>query len=212
MSNRIYRKIWESHNGPIPVDEDGRSYEIHHKDGNHANNDIKNLVCVSIKEHYDIHFTQGDYAACHLIAKRMAKTSDELSKIVSDLNKKRTGEKNPFYGKKHTKETKEILKEKNSGKNNYWYGKKRPETAKKISKSLKGRQKTKEHKRALAEAKIGKVYKQYSWKIKYNNDEFIIQNLKKWCKDNGISYRSFYGGKEHNGYKLIGRVQIEKEK
>jgi len=25
-----YRKIYEDHNGPIPVDEDGRTYEIHH--------------------------------------------------------------------------------------------------------------------------------------------------------------------------------------
>lgn len=206
MSNRIYRKIWESHNGPIPFDEDGRSYEIHHKDGNHTNNDINNLMCISIKEHYDIHFRQGDYAACHLIAKRMAKTPAELSKIISDLNRKRTGEKNPFYGKKHTEETKKILREKNSGKNNHWYGKKRPETAKKISSTLKGRQKTEEHKKAMSEAKLGKVYKQYFWKIKYNDDEFIIQNLKKWCRDKGISHGSFYGGKEHNGYKLIGRV------
>ena len=27
-----YRKIWEAHHGPIPVDKLGRSYDIHHKD------------------------------------------------------------------------------------------------------------------------------------------------------------------------------------
>ena len=38
-----YRKLWESHNGPIPKDNEGRSYEIHHVDGNHQNNVIENL-------------------------------------------------------------------------------------------------------------------------------------------------------------------------
>jgi hypothetical protein len=28
-----YRKIWIKHNGDIPVDKTGRTYEIHHKDG-----------------------------------------------------------------------------------------------------------------------------------------------------------------------------------
>lgn len=53
-----YRKIWEDNFGPIPKDENGRSYEIHHKDGNTENNDLSNLMCVSIKEHYDIHYKQ----------------------------------------------------------------------------------------------------------------------------------------------------------
>lgn len=54
MTN-IYRKIYESHYGPIPIDETGRTYEIHHIDGNSENNDISNLKCVSIQEHYNIH-------------------------------------------------------------------------------------------------------------------------------------------------------------
>ena len=53
--NNNYRKIWIEHNGPIPIDENGRSYEIHHIDGNHSNNHIDNLKCVSIQEHYDMH-------------------------------------------------------------------------------------------------------------------------------------------------------------
>ena len=55
-----YRKIYESHNGPIPKEDNGRSYEIHHIDGNHFNNDPSNLKAVSIQEHYDIHYSQGD--------------------------------------------------------------------------------------------------------------------------------------------------------
>ena len=37
-----YRKIWETHNGEIPKDTDGRSFEIHHIDGNRNNNSIEN--------------------------------------------------------------------------------------------------------------------------------------------------------------------------
>jgi len=29
-SHKFYRKIYEQHYGPIPVDSDGRTYEIHH--------------------------------------------------------------------------------------------------------------------------------------------------------------------------------------
>jgi len=52
----IYRTIYEQYFGKIPKDSQGRSYEIHHLDGNHENNDISNLRCVSIQEHYDIHY------------------------------------------------------------------------------------------------------------------------------------------------------------
>lgn len=43
-----YRKIYVNHFGPIPKDITGRSYEIHHIDGNHLNNDPNNLKAVSI--------------------------------------------------------------------------------------------------------------------------------------------------------------------
>ena len=49
-----YRKLWIKQYGEIPKDGDGRPYEIHHKDGNHSNNSLDNLVCIPIKEHYDI--------------------------------------------------------------------------------------------------------------------------------------------------------------
>ena len=89
MSSYTYRNLWESINGPIPHDNSGRTYEIHHKDGNKENNDIKNLLCVSIQEHYDIHYRQGDYGACVMIAKRMNLPSEYLSEI--QRGKKRPG-------------------------------------------------------------------------------------------------------------------------
>jgi Tfp pilus assembly major pilin PilA len=76
-----YRKFWESHNGEIPKDKNGRSFEIHHVDGNNSNNVIENLKCVSIQEHFDIHFSQGDYAACLKIGQRMEISPEEFSKL-----------------------------------------------------------------------------------------------------------------------------------
>jgi hypothetical protein len=65
------RKVWKSFFGIIPKDETGRSYEIHHIDGDYNNNDINNLKAVSLQEHYNIHFKQGDLAACHRMATRL---------------------------------------------------------------------------------------------------------------------------------------------
>jgi hypothetical protein len=79
-----YRRIYERQYGPIPLDEDGRSFEIHHIDGDRTNNDPSNLVAMSIREHYDVHYRQGDYGACYRMAIRMSKTPEE----ISDLAKK----------------------------------------------------------------------------------------------------------------------------
>lgn len=86
-----YRKIYESYYGSIPIDSLGRTYEIHHIDGNHFNNEISNLKAVTILEHYEIHRSQGDYAAALAIARRMDQPpdSEQLSKIASESNKQR---------------------------------------------------------------------------------------------------------------------------
>lgn len=78
-----YRKIYESHFGPIPLDDEGRPYHIHHRDGNRDNNSIDNLQCVSIEDHYDIHRAQGDWAAAAFLASKMSldfATISELSR------------------------------------------------------------------------------------------------------------------------------------
>lgn len=84
-----YRKIYENHHGTIPKDPDGRSWEIHHIDGNHSNNSPENLKCVSIKEHYEIHFKQGDYGACFYISKKLKLDAAEAAKLMSLSNKQR---------------------------------------------------------------------------------------------------------------------------
>lgn len=59
------------------------------------------------------------------------------------------GNKNPFYGKHHTEDTKERL----SGENNPMYGKKHTaESKKKMSEARKGTKFTEEHKNKIAEA------------------------------------------------------------
>jgi hypothetical protein len=83
-NNMRHRKIYEQHHGPIPRDKDGRSMEIHHIDGNHSNNDIANLKLVTIEEHYQIHYDQGDYGACTIMSHRMKlspKETAELSRL-----------------------------------------------------------------------------------------------------------------------------------
>lgn len=46
----LHRDIWEAVNGPIPP-----GHHIHHLDGNRANNDISNLVCLSESQHHALH-------------------------------------------------------------------------------------------------------------------------------------------------------------
>lgn len=103
-----YRKIWEDANGPIPKDELGRSYEIHHIDGNRKNNDLSNLMCVSIQEHYDIHLKQHDHFACLIISSRMEISPEEKSRFskLAILESKKNG--NFFAAIEKAKKTKKI--------------------------------------------------------------------------------------------------------
>jgi hypothetical protein len=94
-----HRKIWISHYGIIPMDERGKSYDIHHIDGNRRNNAISNLMCVSIQDHFDIHFKQGNFEACKAISLRISnmffsgyKMSEETKRKCS---KSKLGDLNP---------------------------------------------------------------------------------------------------------------------
>ena len=80
-NTKNYRKIYETHNGKIPKDDTGRRYHIHHIDGDRSNNQNSNLVALSIKDHYQLHFQQEDWAACIKLAGQMAWSHDEISKL-----------------------------------------------------------------------------------------------------------------------------------
>jgi hypothetical protein len=102
---REYRKIYEDHYGKIPKDVNGVSYDIHHIDGDYTNNDINNLIAISIKEHYKIHFQQGDWGAAWAISKRFNIDPKEKSRILTELNMKNAAE-----GKHHS----QIMKRNNT--------------------------------------------------------------------------------------------------
>ena len=73
-SNRTtknYRKIWSDAYGPIPVDKNGRTFDIHHIDGDSHNCDLSNLIAVSRAHHIQIHDWQGDNGAVALLEGRV---------------------------------------------------------------------------------------------------------------------------------------------
>jgi hypothetical protein len=73
-----YRDIWKKAYGAIPKDSDGISFEIHHVDGNRNNNNLTNLQCVSIEEHFNIHLNQGDFSAALRILTKIEKIKQNL--------------------------------------------------------------------------------------------------------------------------------------
>jgi hypothetical protein len=97
---RKTRKIWTQHHGEIPFDEFGYRHDIHHIDGNPHNNDIDNLICLTLHEHYEIHFWQGDYGACFAITRRASFSPEEKRNLLSEWNheRMRNGE-HPFSTK-----------------------------------------------------------------------------------------------------------------
>ena len=141
MSSRKHRIVWESVNGSIPKDDNGRSYEVHHIDGNHKNNDISNLILVTIEEHYRIHYIQEDWNACRLIALRMDISPEEISTLSSLSAIKRVQEGTHHFLKGGPRED---LK----GNNNPM---KRPEVAKKVSDNSKGKPRNWTDKRTQAD-------------------------------------------------------------
>lgn len=93
MSENKYRKIWIENFGPIPKDEYGKTYHIHHIDGNRENNELTNLKCVSIMEHFNIHYNQKDWGACAMI---MAGNPERFSKeFISEIHRKMVYKENP---------------------------------------------------------------------------------------------------------------------
>ena len=112
-----YRKIYENHTGIIPKEVDGRTYEIHHIDGNHSNNSPINLVAVPIQEHYDIHYSQGDWAACLLMSDRIKISPEEKSKLASKTARERVENRTHPWMDKVKASNREISKVKNNTHN-----------------------------------------------------------------------------------------------
>lgn len=178
-----YRELWTKHYGSIPVDEYGRSYEIHHIDGNRKNNTLDNLKCLSIQVHYELHKKQGDYKAAWAIAQRLTLNADELLDLRKRYKKVEISKESrdkmsaAQLGKRVSQETRERmsiaqknrqrkpLSEETKAKiSNTLSDKKRQphsdETKKKIGAAIKkantGRHLTEEHKNNISKAMKGK--------------------------------------------------------
>jgi hypothetical protein len=87
-----HRRIYREHYGPIPREPSGKSYHIHHIDGDHTNNDPKNLVALTAREHFDRHYAQGDYQAALRLAENIHLTYNEQSELATLANHKRIAE------------------------------------------------------------------------------------------------------------------------
>ena len=93
----IHRDVWTFHNGEIPA-----GYDIHHIDGDKANNQIDNLMCVTRKEHCQLHYPPQIYVCkvCgkSFTAKSARKTCPEClaeKKRQSELKKAAKANKPP---------------------------------------------------------------------------------------------------------------------
>jgi hypothetical protein len=155
-----HRKIWQKHYGEIPKDEKGRTYDIHHIDGNPLNNDISNLVALSRREHYETHKRQGDWAACLILAESTNFTAEQLSDIA-----KRTAEKTSrrLKGVPLSAEHRRKLSEAKRGKPSNRRGTVHSEESRKrMSASRLGKRRgpqTEEHRNKIRAALKGRVFK-----------------------------------------------------
>jgi hypothetical protein len=115
-------------------------YHYHHITPKHmgGTDDPSNIVKLTISEHaeahrklFEEHGSKFDYIAYMALSNQIGKEEANFLKMLGPKNwtesgmkslrehaKKRKGEKNPFYGKNHTEETKDVLRE--NQLNNSW--------------------------------------------------------------------------------------------
>ena len=127
--HKLYRKIWERHNGEIP-----KGYHIHHLDLDKTNNKIENLICLSPQEHFELHKNnfekygdKRDYFSMTFLQRYLTEKQD-FSKYkrppISEahrqaISKANKGKFPSFGGFKHTKEAKQSMAINRSGFKNW---------------------------------------------------------------------------------------------
>jgi hypothetical protein len=82
--SKDYRKLYERYHQSSLLD----GVDIHHIDGDHSNNDPKNLQAVTLEEHYNIHKSQDDFYACFMIAQRMKIKPDDWHQMAQANGRK----------------------------------------------------------------------------------------------------------------------------
>ena len=124
------------------------------------------------------------------------------------------GENNPMYGKHHSLKAKEKISVAQSGKNNNMYGKHhRLETIEKMSKKTKETWKNSEIKKKMIEAMKGEKHPHTTKYIIQTPDAEIIEIItkKKVMEKLGCGRVGFFQSKKFKGYKLIGKIKINKK-
>lgn len=154
-----HRKIWTAGHGKIPRDERGVSFDIHHKDGDPFNNSLENLEALSVHDHYQRHFKQGDYLAAWLISLRLdldERDYREIGKRISESQRGRVLSEDwkrkiseALTGRRWTAEQRVNI-------TNSLRGRKYPkEFGEAISKRRKGMKFSEDHRRKLSESHSG---------------------------------------------------------
>lgn len=72
-NTNIHRRLYKEYYGEIPLDNLGRSYDIHHINGDFSDNSKENLIALSIDDHY---------AACQAIAMRLTLPAGHYSELM----------------------------------------------------------------------------------------------------------------------------------
>lgn len=162
MSTKRIRELWAALYGPIPVDENGVTFDIHHVDFNPNNNAPSNWKALSIADHYQVHRDNKDWYSALLISYRLKKKPNDLTAVIEnvvELTKKRTlsaeARENIAAAKRGTKWTPEQrikMKDINKGR------KHSAEAKAKMSAAQKGRKASPEAKKNMSLARIGKKY------------------------------------------------------
>jgi hypothetical protein len=192
------KRIYVKHFGQIPKDEHGRSYEVHHKDGNHKNNDPSNLIAISIEEHYNIHYANNDWDAARLIALRMNKSPEEISELSRRSAIKKIEDGTHHFIEFNKRDRSDIRGDLNPMRN--------PEIAKKVSEKTKGKRKNWTDKKTQADINRRgiklRISKENIQKKKENGrKQFTLNNpskIKKTCdhcgKMSGLGNHSRWHG------------------
>ena len=131
----------------------------------------ENIIRITRAEHAEAHYhrwlkhkDRRDLWAASIIAK------GEMDGLDT------SGEKNPFYGKKHSAESRKKMSDASSGENNYFYGKSLSENhKKKLSESKKGEKNcwygksfSEEHRKNMSVAQKGKKRQPFTEEHKKN--------------------------------------------
>lgn len=140
------------------VNDTTQIWDCHHRKEIELNKNRQELIDMGL--YYNrpanelIFITHSDHTKLHQTNKKVNQSTKDL---ISEAAKKRVGDKNPFYGKHHTEESRQKIKDNHpdfKGEKHPMYGKHHTEEAKQKMKKPK----SEEHKQKLRKPK-----RKYKW-------------------------------------------------